>query len=139
MRRAWFSLNQAFRRRCAQLDLTPDQYTVLRTLLEGDPQGLTQKQLVQAMSSDANTVAALLKRMEDNGWIERTIHEKDRRAYRVRVKPSGQQRYELAWQQAQTLQGQVLSVLPESEREKFLANLELLAEACRQCAEEKNQ
>ena len=31
LRRSWYGLNQAFRRRIAHLDLTPDQFTVLRT------------------------------------------------------------------------------------------------------------
>ena len=38
LRRAWYSLNQAFRRRIAHLDITPNQFTILRWLLEGDPE-----------------------------------------------------------------------------------------------------
>ncbi len=33
LRRAWYGLNQAFRRRIAGMGLTPDQFTVIRTLL----------------------------------------------------------------------------------------------------------
>src|SRR5262249_39643547 len=65
LRRAWYGLNRAFRRRVAHLGLTPDQFTVMRTLLE--KQGMTQRELVAAMSSDANTVAALIERMEAMG------------------------------------------------------------------------
>ncbi|MED6327013.1 MAG: hypothetical protein VYE14_06575, partial [Verrucomicrobiota bacterium] len=45
LRRAWYGLNQAFRRRIARMGLTPDQFTVIRTLLEAEPDGLTQKAL----------------------------------------------------------------------------------------------
>ena len=61
LRRAWYGLNQAFRRRIAPLGLTPDQFTVLRTLLESG--GITQSELTHLMSSDPNTVASLLARM----------------------------------------------------------------------------
>src|SRR5262245_3477920 len=56
LRRAWYGLNQAFRRRIAALGLTPDQFTVLRTLLESG--GITQSELTHAMTSDPNTVAS---------------------------------------------------------------------------------
>ena len=62
-------LNQAFRRRIAHLDLTPDQFTVMRTLLEAG--AITQRQLTGLMGSDPNTVASLLERMEKAGLLER--------------------------------------------------------------------
>lgn len=133
LRRAWFSLNQAFRRRCAVLGLTPDQYTALRTLYEGSPQGMRQSDLVQAMSSDPNTIASLLRRMESCGWIERQPEATDRRARRVRLLPAGRRQFLKARRVALALQAQVLSTLPETDREIFLAQLEQVADACR-CA-----
>src|SRR4029453_16663615 len=64
LRRAWYGLNQAFRRRIAHLGITPDQFTVMRILLENDESGITQRELTQFMSSDPNTVASLVERME---------------------------------------------------------------------------
>jgi len=51
----------------AHLDITPDQFTVMRTLLEKRwyyPTGTTH-----LMSSDPNTVASLLERMESAGLL----------------------------------------------------------------------
>ena len=42
--------------------VTPDQFTALRSLLEGEEAGMTQRDLTLAMSSDPNTVASLLER-----------------------------------------------------------------------------
>src|SRR5439155_16296318 len=81
LRRAWYGLNQAFRRRIAHLGVTPDQFTVMRTLLEADARGLSQRELTHLISSDPNTVASLLERMEAAGLIERKRNEKDRRAH----------------------------------------------------------
>ncbi len=135
LRRAWYSLNQAFRRRVAHTDLTPDQFTVMRTLLECDPKGVTQRELTQLMSSDPNTVASLLERMEVAGWVERKPHEQDKRAHRIRLLAAGQRTYVQARKVAVALQGEVLSVLPVGRREKFLADLAAVADACRAAAD----
>lgn len=137
LRRAWYSLNQAFRRRVAHLGITPDQFTVLRTLLEGDPQGLTQRELAHTMSSDPNTVASLVERMEKAGLIERGQHERDRRAHRIRVLALGKRKFEKARIVAVQLQSEALSALPESRRETFLDDLALVADACRDAGKRK--
>lgn len=137
LRRAWYGLNQAFRRRIAHLGITPDQFTVMRTLLEGDPSGLTQRELTQAMQSDPNTVASLLQRMEDAGLVDRRPHEKDRRAHRIRLLPAGRRKYESARAIAVALQSDILAVLPEGNREQFLEHLARVADACRAAAVEK--
>ena len=130
LRRAWYSLNQAFRRRIAHLGITPDQFTVMRTLLEGDAQGMTQRQLTETMSSDPNTVASILQRMETAGLVLRAPHECDRRAHRIRLRATGQKKYETARAIAIELQTEVLSVLPAAAREDFLRHLAAVADAC---------
>src|SRR6187399_2093001 len=71
LRRAWYGLNQAFRRRIAHTGVTPDQFTAMRTLVENDVVGLTQSELTKQMASDPNTIASLVERMEKSGLIER--------------------------------------------------------------------
>jgi DNA-binding MarR family transcriptional regulator len=137
LRRAWYGLNQGFRRRIAHLNLTPDQFTVLRTLLEGDEKGMTQRELSRAMSSDPNTVASLLERMEKLDYVERQPHERDRRAHRIKLLSKGRRTYESARAVAVKFQSEVLAVLPEEERERFLANLAHVADACRDAAERR--
>ena len=136
LRRAWYGLNQAFRRRIAHTGVTPDQFTALRTLLESDPAGLTQRELTALMSSDPNTVASLLERMEQSGWIERLPHETDRRAYRIRILPNGVNQYETCRDLAADLQADVLAVLEPEARELFLSQLDQVATACRRSADD---
>ena len=133
LRRAWYGLNLAFRRRILHLKLTPDQFTVMRTLLETE--GITQRKLSQTMSSDPNTIAALLERMEASGLIDRQTHEKDRRANRLRVTSIGRKKYESARATAIEMQREVLAGLEASQREIFLANLDTVAQSCRLMAE----
>ena len=132
LRQAWYSLNQAFRRRIAHLAITPDQFTVMRTLLEND--GVSQRELTQLMSSDPNTVASLLERMVRAGLVKREAHEKDRRAHRLRLKPIGRRKYEAARELAVAMQEEVLLALPENRRESFLEDLDAMGQACREAA-----
>jgi len=128
LRRAWFGLNQAFRRQIAEAGLTPGQFTALRTLIEqGD---VSQRELTEVMSSDPNTIASLLSRMEKLGWIKRETRERDRRANRLHVTVAGKRKFAAARPAALDLQARVLAVLPEAEREQFLESLEKIADAC---------
>src|ERR1043166_132336 len=135
LRPCWYRLNQAFRRRIFHTGVTPDQFTVLRTLSEADPKGISQRELVQLMSSDPNTVASLLERMEANSLIERKSHERDRRAHRIKLLPRGKRCYQVIRAIAIDLQTEVLAILPEGDRNKFLEPLSLVAEGCRNAAE----
>ncbi|MEX2672349.1 MAG: MarR family transcriptional regulator [Phycisphaeraceae bacterium] len=130
LRRAWYSLNQAFRRRIAPLGITPDQFTVLRWLHEYDGKPLTQRKLADLMSSDPNTVTSVLNRMEAAGHIERKQHQSDRRAKLVKLRPLGREVYEASRKIAVDLQHQVLQAIPAEDREAFFAQLERVADAC---------
>ena len=130
LRRAWYGLNQSFRQRIAHLGVTPDQFSILRWLSEGDPQGLTQRALSDLMASDPNTITSTLARMEKAGLIARQPHEQDRRARRVKLQSAGRRALEKGRKLAMDLQDQVLAALPAGRRAKFLEDLEAIAAAC---------
>jgi DNA-binding MarR family transcriptional regulator len=134
LRHAWYGLNQAFRRRIAPIGITPDQFTVLRTLLENDKTGLTQSELTRLMGSDPNTIASLVLRLERAGWIHRSRHELDRRAYHLKLTTAGRAKYKEARKVALALQSELLSGWSEKKREEFLANLAQIADRCREVA-----
>jgi DNA-binding MarR family transcriptional regulator len=130
LRRAWYGLNQAFRQKIAHLQITPDQFSILRWLSEGDPQGLTQRAITDLMASDPNTITSTLRRMEKNGLISRQPHEQDGRAHRVRLQPDGRRVFENGRKIALELQEQVLAAVPDTRRTQFLEDLEALGDAC---------
>ncbi|NBV85340.1 MAG: MarR family transcriptional regulator [Verrucomicrobia bacterium] len=132
LRRAWFSLNQAFRQRLAPLGITPDQFTILRWIIEADPQGLTQVEITDCMASDPNTITATVRRMESAGLLERVPHESDGRSKRVRALPRGRKVFAEGSLLALDLQGRVLGCLSAREAETFLELLERVSEACAQ-------
>ena len=130
LRRAWFSLNQGFRQRVAPLGITPDQFTILRWLVESEQEGLTQSDLTERMASDPNTITATVRRMEGAGLLKRTPHETDRRAKRVTILPEGHRVFSEAQQLALELQKTVLSPLSRAEAALFLELLERVANSC---------
>jgi DNA-binding MarR family transcriptional regulator len=135
LRRAWYGLNQAFRQRVTHLDITPDQFSILRWLSEGDPEGLTQRTLTDLMASDPNTITSTLSRMETAGLIERLPHELDRRAHRVKILPPGRRTFLKARKIAMELQDQVLAVFPSERRQQFLDDLEIIGRSCAEVLE----
>jgi DNA-binding MarR family transcriptional regulator len=138
LRRAWFSMNQTFRRLCAKTGITPDQFTVLRTLHEHEPAGLTQRELAEIMTSDANTIAALLTRMEESGLVGRGMDPTDRRANQIFMKPAGRRKYAQTRLLATELQTLIPTSLPTQRREVFLEELEVIANACYLALKKRN-
>lgn len=130
LRRAWYGLNQAFRRRILHTGITPDQFTALRNLHEAGRAGLIQSQLTERMSSDPNTIASLVDRMSKAGVIDRTPDADDRRAYRLRINARGRKVYNEARRIAQELQATVLNALEPAARDSFLEQLNAVADAC---------
>lgn len=137
LRQAWYSLNQAFRRRISHLDVTPDQFTILRWLVECDPDWPTQRELGDMMASDPNTITSLVRRMAKAEIIERWQDDKDRRANRIRITAPGKKIYNKARRIAIDLQSEVLQALPANERDSFFDQLETVANACRDTLDEK--
>ena len=134
LRKAWYSLNQAFRRRLAGEGITPDQFTALRWLVEREGERITQKDLADLMSSDPNTIASLVKRMEESGLLVREVSKKDRRANDVKVTSAGKDVHARARQLAIDLQAEVLCDLTGREAESFLKLLEKVADSAAQAA-----
>ncbi len=130
LRRAWYSLNQEFRRRLAHLQITPNQFTILRWLIEKDNQGLTQREIAYLMASDPNTITSILNRLEDKEYIERTPHESDKRAHRIRVKEGGREIYNQAKPIAMDLQDEISHCIAPDKVDEFITQLSTLADNC---------
>ena len=135
LRKAWYGLNQAFRRRIVQFGTTPDQFTVLRLLVEGPPGGVSQRELCALMSSDPNTVTALITRMQERGLVARRTDDADKRARRVTVSKEGKALFRKLRAIATKLQSEILETLPEERRTQFLEDLDAVGEKCRVMAE----
>lgn len=128
LRRAWYGLNQTFRRRIAGMGVTPDQFTILRWLGE-HPEGLTQRVLADLMASDPNTITAILTRMQKAGLIERRPHTDDARCNLIMLKDKGRSVHAKLQPLASGLQEQLLAAVPVAKQAEFLKQLESVCAA----------
>jgi DNA-binding MarR family transcriptional regulator len=128
LRRAWYGLNQTFRRRIAGMGVTPDQFTILRWLGE-HPEGLTQRALADLMASDPNTITAILTRMQKAGLIERRAHAQDARCNLIVLKDKGRSVHAKLQPLASDLQEQLLAAVPVAKQAEFLKQLESVCAA----------
>ncbi len=127
-------LNYTLMRRLADLSLTPDQYIVLRWLSEASGsglQGLSQKELCELMTSDPNTIAAMMLRMEKACLIRRIPDPSDRRRRIVSETDAGKKKFARARTRALALEGEALKGLSSLEREHLLEALQMLAKSCK--------
>jgi DNA-binding MarR family transcriptional regulator len=135
LRECWMRLNYTLMRRLAALNLSPDQYVALRWLTETTEKGkrgLSQKNLCELMTSDPNTIAAIMGRMEKASLIQRAKDPEDGRRMVVSPTPQGIELYAKASVHAKALENEALRGLNREEKEMFLEDLNCLARSCRE-------
>jgi DNA-binding MarR family transcriptional regulator len=87
LRRSYLTLHRRADQLVADLDLTADQFAVLTELAVAA--GIIQRELVDRLASDANTIAAILRRLEERGWVRRDSSPEDARSKRVWLTTAG--------------------------------------------------
>lgn len=80
--------NQFYLKNLKEFDLTYTQYLVLVVLWETAP--LTLKELGEKLDLASNTLTPLLKRLEEKGYIQRSIPLGDKRKLLVQLTEDGQ-------------------------------------------------
>ncbi|HFI0030135.1 TPA: MarR family winged helix-turn-helix transcriptional regulator [Streptococcus suis] len=80
--------NQFYMKNLKEFDLTYTQYLVLVVLWEKTP--LTLKELGGKLDLASNTLTPLLKRLEEKGYIQRSIPLGDKRQLLVQLTEDGQ-------------------------------------------------
>ena len=120
LRSCWIKLNATFQNKVSKIGLTPDQYTALRWLMELERKTITQKDLKRLMFTDANTIAALVKRMEKHGLIERSRHPFDQRKKILKATAKGRRLYQRGREIAENLEQSLLHGFSPEEKNDFI-------------------
>ena len=126
LRRAYLTLHRAAQAQFAPLGMTVDQYVVLAVLADED--GITQSAIADRMASDANTITAMLRLLEQRDLIERRPSETDRRARQVLLTSAGKKMYEQLVQISAKLHNDINQTLAADEREQLFSMLDRLAQ-----------
>ena len=118
----------AFERRIgSRLGLTARQYAVLRAI--ATKEGLSQTAIVEATGIDRSTVAEMIARLIERGWLQRRRGRNDARTYAVRLTPSGKQVLTAADPAGRETEEAVLAAVRTVRRDQFRAALIELIEA----------
>jgi len=95
---------------------------VISFLAAGD--GVTQLELVNATHLRAPSVSGILKKLEDNGFVERKRDDKDMRAVRVYLTDKGRDLDRRTIDKIRQVDAMALEGLTEAEKEQMMALLE---------------
>lgn len=109
--------------------LTAAQFNVLNILAgPGAAEGLSQRELADALVVDRSNVTGLVDRMETAGWVRRADDPADRRVYRVKLTAAGRKLQERVAPGYADVVRQVTARLGEKQMREAVATLATLRE-----------
>ena len=107
--------------------LTQRQYAVLAAVSADE--GLTQTELVRATGIDRSTLADMIARMIDKGYLARERSTLDARAKTVRLTEMGRASLEITAPNVANADARILGHLTAGKRDAFIGSLSALAKA----------
>jgi len=113
-----------FDRRVRDLGLTRAQWLFLYYLARQP--GCTQSELAERLQMEKITISRQAERLEKAGWIKRSDHAADARAYHLELTPRAQRIITLLNERADRLRNEYLSGLTPRRRSTLMAELRLI-------------
>jgi DNA-binding MarR family transcriptional regulator len=111
-------MRKAFEQRAKLLGLTRAQWQLLAQLHRHE--GINQSGIADLLELEPITVARLIDRMEEAGWVERRPDPSDRRAHRLFMTERAAQIFSRMRQLGDIVRGEAMAGLNETERETLL-------------------
>ena len=109
--------------------ITEAQFNVLMLLKHQTENGrMNQTMLGKMLLVNRSNVTGLIDRMEQVGWVRRTVDTGDRRVNQVKITESGHEILERAQKEYYTRIEEIMSVLSPEEREYLCRTLESVRE-----------
>ena len=102
----------------AGYDLTPVQFAAM-DVLRATP-CLDQASIAAQIAYDRATIGGVIDRLEQKGYVTRTISKRDRRAREVTLTTHGKMVYDEVFPIVATLQNDILGGLDAAEKQSFL-------------------
>ena len=106
--------------------LTPRQYAILAAIEAN--QGLSQTGLVENTGIDRSTLADIVRRMLDKGFVQRERTADDARAYAVRLTRKGTNMLKRMRPFADEVDRQIVDAIPAEHRKVFLSVLDQMVQ-----------
>jgi DNA-binding MarR family transcriptional regulator len=126
LRKAYLAFHRKTNALVREYGVTADQFVVLR-VIASEP-GLTQIALVERTSSDANTMAAILRRLEQRKLVFRRVHARDGRARCVYVSAAGRDLQRRAYESLKSLRAALWDCTAERNHAQTMSFLQRVNE-----------
>jgi DNA-binding MarR family transcriptional regulator len=127
LRAAYLALHRQTNACFVKDGVTADQFVLLAALADGD--AVTQQELVRRLSSDHNTVRAMLLLLESRRLVARARHPVDGRARCVTLTKKGRQLFNRLLTKSEALRDQLLAAFRTDEVTALVRLLQRVAEA----------
>lgn len=114
LRGAYLTFHRRANQHYSKYGVTADQFVVLTVLAEAE--GLTQRELVDRVFSDPNTIAAMLSRLEDRKLVRREPHAVDARARCVFLTNEGRRLQQRLWDESDDRRADLDKLFTREER-----------------------
>jgi DNA-binding MarR family transcriptional regulator len=118
LREAYLTMRRRADSYFVRYGVTADQFVILAALAEQS--ALTQRELVERVSSDPNTVRAMLTLLQGAGLVVRAKHPTDGRARSVALTKKGRRIYQKLWDGSEPFRTQLLGAFESEEVESLL-------------------
>lgn len=106
------------RTQAAGFDLTPVQFAALDAI--GHHPGTDQATVAELIAYDRATIGGVIERLEQKGWVDRVVSERDRRARVLSLTAEGERILAALVPVVRDLQDEILASLGEADRARFL-------------------
>ncbi|HVF70586.1 MAG TPA: MarR family transcriptional regulator [Chthoniobacterales bacterium] len=130
-----FGTARAWRTRLDQrlrpLGLSQGKWRTLIHLSQGGNK-LTQKEIAERMGIEGATLAGLLDRLQDDGWIERRGSAEDRRCKTVHLQRRSKAVLDKIFNTAHTLRGELIENIPQRDLETCIRVLNQIRQKAEQ-------
>lgn len=106
------------RTQAAGFDLTPVQFAALDAI--GHHPGTDQATVAELIAYDRATIGGVIERLEQKGWVDRVVSERDRRARVLSLTEEGERILKALVPVVRGLQDEILASLGDADRARFL-------------------
>ena len=84
-------LSRAITKHLSQFGLTISQHSVLALLRANGEQGLALSEVGELLSLSSPNITNVVDRLEEKGWVRRTLHGRDRRVKIIQLTEQGEE------------------------------------------------
>ncbi|EFQ57231.1 MarR family winged helix-turn-helix transcriptional regulator [Streptococcus downei] len=118
MRKAFRTIDSRVSATFRDFDLTPAQFSVLDVLHAKGPMRIGD--LIASILSTSGNMTIVIKNMEKNGWVKRTVSKKDHRAYIISITDKGRKLIKKALPAHIEAVEEAFDVLTQAEQEELI-------------------